>query len=544
MKLTDPELPMKTLGLAALSLVSLLVALPASATSYVPMTDEALVDQAPVIAVVEIQGSGSGQEGPRPFTAYRTRVQKVLKGALASGLVVTVRVPGGLRADGRALRIWGAPRFTPGERALLFLFPRLDGTYSIANLMLGAFHEVRAGGQSLAVRRLSEARAIVRPGEPQPAEPIRDFDRFVRWIADRARGMRAPAEYRVDATPGLRRITEDFSLFEDPDDGYPLRWFEFDDDANVPWYAHQDGQQGVTGGGFTEFQTALAAWNDDPATNIAYTYAGTTTVENGLIHYDAVNAILFNDPNNELPPFSCAFGGTLAYGGPWYFPGLILHRGTFFHQIANADIVTNDGIDCFFESSPDGSKAAEELFAHELGHTLGVDHSEFDEALMWPFIHDDGRGAALHDDDRAAVAVLYSPPPPPTDFFTLAPCRLLDTRDPAGDYGGPALQTGQSRNFAVADRCGIPSTAIALSINVTAVAPTGNGNLVLFPADQLQPNASTLNVSAGLTRANNTFLLLSSTLERVFTVVPSLSANGTVHLVVDVNGYFEPDSPE
>jgi hypothetical protein len=544
MKLTDPELPMKTLGLAALPLLFLLAALPASATSYVPMTDEALVDQAPVIAVVEIQGSGSGQEGLRPFTAYPARIQKVLKGALAPGLIVTVRVPGGVRADGRALRIWGAPRFTPGERALLFLFPRLDGTYSIANLMLGAFHEVRAGGQSLAVRRLSEARAVVRPGEPQPAEPLRDFDRFVRWIADRARGLRAPADYRVAATPGLRQITEDFSLFEDPDDGFNLRWFEFDDDASVPWYAHQDGQLGVTGGGFTELQTALAAWNDDPDTNIAYTYAGTTTVDNGLLDYDEVNAILFNDPNNELPWFNCASGGVLAYGGPWYFSELIPYRGNSYHPIANADIVTSGGIDCFFQNSPNGSKAAEELFAHELGHTLGVNHSAVNEALMRPYIHDDGRGAALHADDRAAVAVLYSLPPPPTDFFTLAPCRLLDTRDPDGDYGGPALQAGQSRTFAVAGRCGIPSTAIALSINVTAVAPSGNGNLVLFPADQLQPNASTLNVSAGPTRANNTFLLLSSTLERAFTVVPALSANGTVHLLVDVNGYFEPDSPE
>ncbi|MES1243205.1 MAG: matrixin family metalloprotease [Acidobacteriota bacterium] len=538
---------MKTLGLAALSLLSLLAALPASATSYVPMTDEALVAQAPVIAVVEIQGSGSGQGSSHPFTTYRARIRKVLKGALARDLVVTVHVPGGAGGNGvggRVLRIWGAPRFAPGERALLFLFPRLDGTYSIFNLMLGAFHEIRAGEQSLAVRNLAEARAIVRPGETRPAEPLRDFDRFARWIENQARGVRSPADYRVAATPGLRQIVEDFSLFEDPDDGYNLRWFEFDNAESVPWYAHQDGQDGVAGGGFTEFQAALAAWNDDPGTYIDYSYAGTTTDTSGLISYDTVNAILFNDPNGELPAFNCASGGTLAYGGPWYFSGLTLHRGTFFHQIANADIVTSDGISCFFGSSPNGSKAAEELFAHELGHTLGLDHSEFEEALMWPYIHDDGRGAALHDDDRAAIAVLYSPPPPPTDFFTLTPCRLLDTRDPDGDYGGPALQTGQSRTFAAAGRCGIPSTAIALSINVTAVAPSANGNLVLFPSDQLKPNASTLNVSTGLTRANNAFLLLSSTLERTFTVVPALSANGTVHLVVDVNGYFEPDSPE
>ncbi|HWN40576.1 MAG TPA: hypothetical protein VNW71_00055, partial [Thermoanaerobaculia bacterium] len=62
----------------------------------------------PVIAVVEVQGSGPGQDGARPFTGYRVRVERVLKGAMASGLRITVRVPGGARADGLALRIWGA----------------------------------------------------------------------------------------------------------------------------------------------------------------------------------------------------------------------------------------------------------------------------------------------------------------------------------------------------------------------------------------------------------------------------------------------------
>lgn len=531
---------MKTIRLLALSLLPLLAASPASATSYVPMTDEALVDQAPVIALVEIQRSGPGQEGLRPFTGYRVRVERVLKGAMAPGLFITVRVPGGARADGLALRIWGAPDFNPGERALLFLFPRLDGTYSIVHLMLGAFHEVRTAGHHLALRHLSEAQAITRPGEALPPEPFRDFDRFVRWIAGRARGVRVRADYQITATPGLRQITEEFNLFEDSD-GYNLRWFEFDDAENVPWYAHLNGQQGVAGGGFTEFQTALAAWNNDPATNIDYTYAGTTTVTGGLINYDLVNAILFNDPNNEVPSFSCSSGGVLAYGGPWYYNDLTPHQGTFYHRIPNADIVTNNGIACFFQDSPNGSKAAAELFAHELGHTLGVNHSEVNEALMRPYIHDDGRGASLHADDRAAIAVLYPLPPPPTDFFTVTPCRLLDTRDPDGTYGGPALQAGQPRIFAAAGRCGVPSTAVALSINVTVVAPSGGGDLTLFPAGLPQPNTSALSFSGGHTRANNALLLLCGAPERAFTVVPAIGADGTVHLVVDVNGYFEPN---
>jgi matrixin len=532
------EMSLRTARLFILIVLPLLATCPASATSYVPVTDEALVDHAPVIAVVKVQDSGSGPQSERPSTVYRVRVEKVVKGAMAPGLVIRVRVPGGVREDGKGLRIWGAPRFERGERAMLFLTPRADGSFEIFHLMLGAFHEITGGGRRLAVRHLSEAQAVVRPGETLPQEPLRDFDRFADWVDRQARGMRAPADYEVAATHGLAPITSLFSLF-DGGDGFNLRWFEFDSNVSVDWRAHQDGQQGVAGGGFTEFQTALAAWNGDPNTNISYTYGGTTSNTNGLIVYDEVNAILFNDPNDEVPSFSCGFGGVLAMGGPWYETATTPHQGTFYHAIVNADIVTNNGISCFFQNSVNGSKAAEELFAHELGHTLGIGHSTIFEALMYPFIHDDARGALLHEDDRAAIAALYASPPLPTDFFTLAPCRLLDTRNPIGPLGGPALLAGQPRTFAAAGQCGIPSTAVSLSVNVTIVSPTGAGHLTLFPADKLPPGTSTLSFSGSQTRANNAILLLSAAPSQAFTALPSLTGNGTVHLVVDVNGYFE-----
>jgi hypothetical protein len=100
--------------------------------------------------------SGFGSKVYERFMIQRCTRSEGAQGSAYASLLVTVRVPGGLRADGLALRIWGAPGFTPGERALLFLFPRLDGTYSIAHLMLGAFHEIRTGGHDLALRHLSE----------------------------------------------------------------------------------------------------------------------------------------------------------------------------------------------------------------------------------------------------------------------------------------------------------------------------------------------------------------------------------------------------
>lgn len=519
-----------------LAFVLLLAPLPISATSYVPMTDAALVDQAPVIAVVEVQDSGGGLDGTRPYTTYRVRVERVLKGPMAPGLGITVRVPGGTRADGLSLLIWGAPRFEEGEKALLFLSPRRDGSYGIVHLMLGAFHEARASGQRLAVRHLSETRAITGPGEPHLDEPLRDFDRFVSWVAARVRGLRVRADYEIAAFPSLVPITEPFSHFPSQ------RWFKFDDGESVEWLVHQDGQPGLAGGGFAEFQTAMAAWNDDPGTNVDYTYGGTTSSTSGFLGYDGLNAIIFNDPNGDAPGwFSCPRPGTgsgvLAVGGTWVdYNEAITWQGKPYYPIEGADIVTNNGVACFFEDWPGASKAAEELFAHEFGHTLGIGHSDEPGALMRPYIHNDGRGALFHNDDRAASAFLYTPAPVSTDFYTLTPCRLIDTRD-AED--GPALQPGQVRTFEAAGRCGVPETAVSISINITVLSPTEAGRLTLFPADRFQPGTSSVNFSSGKTVANNAILLLSGTPERAFSVAPTFVGDGTAHLLVDVNGYFK-----
>ena len=86
-------------------------------------------------------------------------------------------------------------------------------------------------------------------------------------------------------------------------------------------------------------------------------------------------------------------------------------------------------------------------------------------------------------------------------FVPVTPCRLFDTRPgepPSGGKKSP-LSAGASNAMvqkvtgSVGNCVGIPSDAVAVSLNVTIVAPSAQSNLRVFPADVSAPVASNLN---------------------------------------------------
>jgi hypothetical protein len=146
---------------------------------------------------------------------------------------------------------------------------------------------------------------------------------------------------------------------------------------------------------------------------------------------------------------------------------------------------------------------------------------------------------------RTASPTPTRTPGPPTatpspgvarSFHTLAPCRLVDTRLASGPRGGPALAAGSERTFPLTGVCGVPASARALAINVTVTGATSPGNLAIRAGGTPAGNTSTLNYSAGQTRGNNAFVSLSASGE---VIVRANQLSGTVHVVLDVNGYME-----
>lgn len=126
----------------------------------------------------------------------------------------------------------------------------------------------------------------------------------------------------------------------------------------------------------------------------------------------------------------------------------------------------------------------------------------------------------------------------PTDYFTVPPCRAVDTRNPDGPLGGPAFANGGERIFDLTGLCGVPDGARAIALNVTAIQPTAAGLLSVLPGDLTVSQTSTVNFNAGQTRANNAQLPLSSNGDGTLRLHVSIPGGGTVHVLIDVGGYF------
>ncbi|HXU47077.1 MAG TPA: right-handed parallel beta-helix repeat-containing protein, partial [Thermoanaerobaculia bacterium] len=118
-------------------------------------------------------------------------------------------------------------------------------------------------------------------------------------------------------------------------------------------------------------------------------------------------------------------------------------------------------------------------------------------------------------------------------YFTLSPCRLIDTRS------GSPLASGLAEIRAAAGSCGIPPTARALAVNATVIGPTGDGFLALYPGDGSPPAASAVNFRAGQTRTNNAVVSAARNGAGTLALRAFVAASGTVDVVIDVFGYFE-----
>ncbi|MBV8552168.1 MAG: hypothetical protein JOY54_12770 [Acidobacteriaceae bacterium] len=123
------------------------------------------------------------------------------------------------------------------------------------------------------------------------------------------------------------------------------------------------------------------------------------------------------------------------------------------------------------------------------------------------------------------------------NFHPVTPCRIADTRNAAGTFGGPYLTGGQARSFPIAGSCGIPATAKAYSLNFTAIPHGILGFLSAWPTSESQPVVSTLNSSTGTVTANAAIVPAGNPGGPI-----SVFASQDADVVIDINGYFDDPS--
>jgi hypothetical protein len=120
------------------------------------------------------------------------------------------------------------------------------------------------------------------------------------------------------------------------------------------------------------------------------------------------------------------------------------------------------------------------------------------------------------------------------DFYTVNPCRVLDTR-----VSGTTLTSEVPLIVNIAGTCGVPLTAKAVSLNLTAVMASGQGFITLYPGDITSPGTWTISFPPFLNRANNAVIPLAWNGSGTLAALAAISSGGTVDMILDVTGYYE-----
>lgn len=131
-------------------------------------------------------------------------------------------------------------------------------------------------------------------------------------------------------------------------------------------------------------ESAVVAWNRYAEVNI--TLAVDLTVQGGDTP-DGVNVISFGGSGNAMAQTFSSVNGD---------------------EITESDIVFNAG----HEEALSRPGQFASMLCHEIGHVLGLGHSEDKLAMMYAVAHGPERGATLAPDDRAAIQFVYQPKSP------------------------------------------------------------------------------------------------------------------------------------
>jgi hypothetical protein len=393
-------------------------------------------------------------------------VEQVLSGDLTAAQI-TLKEPGG-SVGGEEEVLFGAPSFLPGERVVLFLTAGADGTLRTNQLSLGKFRiEDRVDG-TYAVQDLEGATVVAAPGSAplRTAIPLAELINEVR--ATPPSGEAVP-DFLIeppvmDSAPVLEEYFAPFTLLGSP----PGRFFEVDEGASLSYLIHSSGDTAL--GSMVSHQAifdAFDAWSMVPtaAVNIV---SGGPTDDLSTPCAPGEHKVLFNDPFKKIPnPKNCK--GILGVGGFCSNPNELKRlNGTTFSRAIRATLTMADGWGGCLTQWTACNFA--EIATHEVGHSIGMGHSEIPAATMYYLNHNDGRCASLHADDSAGVTHIY----PTTTPVTITTASPLPGGIVSMPYSQPLSATGGTGPYTFTLGSG--------SVTVPGLATVGGGTISGTPS--------------------------------------------------------------
>lgn len=391
----------------------------ASSTTYVLPDDDNLIIGARAIITGKVLSIGSRlDEQDRIFTYITVRVQEVLKGQISRRRIVLKQAGG--QVGNRGSVIFGSPEFKIGEQVLLYLGTWPDGSLRVHQLMLGKFSITvdPQTGNKYVTRDLSAAnnnnfQALSATAHTRGAITNRmELSAYAAMVRARlaANWERSetheqtyysdtplrgePPEYKREATLG--KIFPRFTLLPPSN---PARWFEPDSNQPVVFFVNPENAPNAEIA--DDITAAMSVWSNVAGCALRVVNGGAT---NTCTHHNGgINAIVFNNCDSHFTPDpDCA--GIIALGGlDWTTAEVKNINGTNFYRATRGFISFNPYSACNFS---DHCKVRE-VATHELGHALGLGHSQYPDATMFGTAHFDGRCASLRADDVNGIAYVY-----------------------------------------------------------------------------------------------------------------------------------------